>query len=136
MRRGAPCPERINRSAGRRRGSLALRAGIAHSDGERLRDAGPEHVGLFILDGLMTRELALADNVAAELLGPGDVVRPWQPRAPERLVPFGVCWSVTALSALGLRQPALGIGHGGSLPIGPAHCGPGPSQTHPERVRN
>ena len=29
-------------------------------DGERLRDAGPEHVGLFIVDGLMTRELALA----------------------------------------------------------------------------
>jgi hypothetical protein len=38
-------------------------------------------------------------------------------------VPFGVCWSVTALSALGLRQPALGLGHGGSLPIGPPTAG-------------
>jgi hypothetical protein len=80
----------------------------------------------------MTRELALADNVAAELLGPGDVVRPWQARAPERLVPFGVRWSMTALSALGLRQPALGLGHGGSLPIGPPTAGQG----RPKRTRN
>jgi CRP/FNR family cyclic AMP-dependent transcriptional regulator len=63
-------------------------------DGERLRDAGPENVGLFVIDGLMTRELALADNVSAELLGPGDLVRPWQAYGPERLVPFGVRWSV------------------------------------------
>jgi CRP/FNR family cyclic AMP-dependent transcriptional regulator len=63
-------------------------------DGERLRDAGPEHVGLIVVDGLMTRELALADNVSAELLGPGDVVRPWQADSPERLVPFGVRWNV------------------------------------------
>jgi CRP/FNR family cyclic AMP-dependent transcriptional regulator len=63
-------------------------------DGERLRDAGPEHIGLIVLDGVMTRELALADNVSAELLGPGDVVRPWQADSPERLVPFGVRWNV------------------------------------------
>ena len=75
-------------------------------DGERLREAGPEHVGLMIVDGLMTRELALADNVSAELLGPGDVVRPWQARGPEQLVPFGVRWSVieeTRLAVLDQR---------------------------------
>jgi CRP/FNR family transcriptional regulator, cyclic AMP receptor protein len=63
-------------------------------DGERLRDAGPEHVGLFMVEGLMARELALADNVSAELLGPGDVLRPWQAEGPERLVPFDVRWNV------------------------------------------
>jgi CRP/FNR family transcriptional regulator, cyclic AMP receptor protein len=75
-------------------------------DGERLRDAGPEHVGLMIVDGLMTRELALADNVSAELLGPGDVVRPWQAGGPAQLVPFGVRWTVleeTRLAVLDRR---------------------------------
>lgn len=75
-------------------------------DGERLRDAGPENVGLLMLDGLMTRELALADNVSGELLGPGDVVRPWQSGGPERLVPFGVRWTVlerTRLAVLDRR---------------------------------
>jgi CRP/FNR family transcriptional regulator, cyclic AMP receptor protein len=63
-------------------------------DGERLRDAGAENLGLLIIEGLMTRELALADNVSGELLGPGDLVRPWQVLGPERLVPFGVRWAV------------------------------------------
>jgi hypothetical protein len=78
-------------------------------DGERLRDAGPENVGLLMLDGLITRELALADNVSGELLGPGDLVRPWQARGPERLVPFGVRWTVlepTQLAVLDRRFAA------------------------------
>jgi CRP-like cAMP-binding protein len=78
-------------------------------DGERLREAGPENVGLLILEGLMTRELALADNVSGELLGPGDLVRPWQATGPERLVPFGVRWTVlepTRLAVLDRRFAA------------------------------
>jgi hypothetical protein len=78
-------------------------------DGERLRVAGPEHVGLLIVDGLMTRELALADNVSAELLGPGDVVRPWQAKGPEQLVPFGVRWSVIEETRLAVLDQRFGI---------------------------
>jgi len=37
----------------------------------------------------------------------------------------------TALVALGLRQPELRLGHDGSLPIGSARRGPGPSPTQP-----
>ena len=62
-------------------------------EGERLREAGPEHVGLLLLGGLMTRELVLADNVSSELLGPGDLVRPWQAAGPERLVPYEIRWT-------------------------------------------
>jgi hypothetical protein len=57
----------------------------------------------------MTRELALADNVSGELLGPGDLVRPWQAGGPERLVPFGVRWTVlepTRLAVLDRRFAA------------------------------
>src|SRR5215218_6879505 len=82
-------------------------------DGERLREAGPEHVGLLILDGLMTRELALADNVSGELLGPGDLVRPWQAGGPERLVPYEVRWTALERTALGVldRRFALALTH-------------------------
>jgi CRP/FNR family cyclic AMP-dependent transcriptional regulator len=79
-------------------------------EGERLREAGPEHVGLLVLGGLMTRELVLADNVSAELLGPGDLVRPWQAAGPERLVPYDIRWTAlerTDLAVLDRRFAAL-----------------------------
>jgi CRP/FNR family transcriptional regulator, cyclic AMP receptor protein len=78
-------------------------------EGERLREAGPEHVGLLVLDGLMTRELVLSDNVSAELLGPGDLVRPWQAAGPERLVPYDIRWTAlmrTHLAVLDRRFAA------------------------------
>src|SRR5215218_8433055 len=80
-------------------------------EGERLRDAGPEHVGLLLLEGLMTRELVLADNVSAELLGPGDLVRPWQAGGPERLVPYCVRWTVLERTHLAVldRRFALAL---------------------------
>ena len=79
-------------------------------EGERLRDAGAEHVGLLLLGGVMTRELVLADNVAADLLGPGDLVRPWQAAGPERLVPYEIRWTAlerTQLAILDRRFAAL-----------------------------
>jgi CRP/FNR family cyclic AMP-dependent transcriptional regulator len=95
------------------RAQLMVRQHVVRSgpwDAERLRDAGPDNVGLFVIDGLMTRELALADNVSAELLGPGDLIRPWQVEGPERLVPFAVRWSVlrdTRLAVLDRRFGAV-----------------------------
>jgi CRP/FNR family cyclic AMP-dependent transcriptional regulator len=35
-------------------------------------------VGLLVLEGLLTRDLDLADRQASELLGTGDLLRPWQ----------------------------------------------------------
>jgi CRP/FNR family transcriptional regulator, cyclic AMP receptor protein len=63
-------------------------------DAERLRNAGPEHVGLLLIDGVVAREIALEDNVSAELLGPGDIVRPWQAEPPSRLMQAEVRWTV------------------------------------------
>jgi CRP/FNR family transcriptional regulator, cyclic AMP receptor protein len=82
-------------------------------EGERLREAGPEHVGLLVLDGLMTRELVLADNVSAELLGPGDLVRPWQAAGPERLVPYDIRWTALVRTHLAVldRRFAAALTH-------------------------
>jgi CRP/FNR family transcriptional regulator, cyclic AMP receptor protein len=35
------------------------------------------HLGLLIVDGLLARSLRLAGRICAELLGPGDLLRPW-----------------------------------------------------------
>src|SRR5690242_16565144 len=44
----------------------------------RLADADLEgHLGLFVLDGLLTRQVTIGEATCAELLGGGDVLRPW-----------------------------------------------------------
>jgi hypothetical protein len=63
-------------------------------DVSRLARATTGHVGLLILDGVLSRELIVADHVSAELLGPGDLVRPWQPASPAGLLPVDTVWSV------------------------------------------
>jgi DNA-binding transcriptional ArsR family regulator len=61
---------------------------------DRLHRAGPEHLGLLVLDGVVARELLLSDNVSTELLGAGDLLRPWQDRAPAQLLRARVRWTV------------------------------------------
>jgi hypothetical protein len=39
---------------------------------------GGRPFGLLVVDGLLVRETVLSDTVSAELLGPRDVLRPWQ----------------------------------------------------------
>jgi hypothetical protein len=57
--------------------------------------AGPsQHIGLLILAGILSRELRLANELSDELLGPGDLVRPWQPPSGNSLLLLGARWSV------------------------------------------
>src|SRR3954451_23878270 len=56
-------------------------------DVARLAGTSADHVGLLILDGVLSRELVVADQVSAELLGPGDLVRPWQTGNRANLLP-------------------------------------------------
>src|SRR5215212_3170766 len=63
-------------------------------DVTRLSGTSVDHVGLLILDGVLARELVVADHVSAELLGPGDVIRPWQAANRANLLPVEAVWSV------------------------------------------
>src|ERR1700759_1102358 len=63
-------------------------------DVSRLAGATADHVGLLIIDGILSRELVVADHVSAELLGPGDLVRPWQPASRTGLLPVAAVWTV------------------------------------------
>jgi len=67
---------------------------------ERLSDADPVHLGLLLLEGVLAREVVLGDTVSTELLGAGDIIRPWQLHGPPELLPIEVRWN--ALSAVRL----------------------------------
>lgn len=60
-----------------------------------LAGATAAHVGLLILDGALIRELDVGGQPSAEVLGPGDIVRPWQ-ASQEILLPVQAVWSVLA----------------------------------------
>jgi CRP/FNR family cyclic AMP-dependent transcriptional regulator len=70
------------------------RLGVGPWDVTRISGASADHVGLLILDGVLARELVVADHVSAELLGPGDLVRPWRSGARSGLLPVDALWSV------------------------------------------
>lgn len=54
---------------------LHLPKGPWHVDNEL--PAQPRHLGLLILEGTLTRDVVLGNRTGVELLGPGDVLRPW-----------------------------------------------------------
>ncbi|MGH2762480.1 MAG: Crp/Fnr family transcriptional regulator [Thermoleophilaceae bacterium] len=71
------------------------------------------HLGLLILDGLLLREVRLSGSCSAEVLGEGDLLRPWDVDGEYLLpVPAEVSWTVLArcevavLNAQFLRRAA------------------------------
>jgi CRP/FNR family cyclic AMP-dependent transcriptional regulator len=59
----------------------------------RTEPVSPGHLGLLVVDGLIAAELLTEDVVSLELMGPGDLIRPWQPFGDEALLEADVRWS-------------------------------------------
>src|SRR5918911_4150214 len=57
-------------------------------------DPDPGHLGLLVLDGLLTRDVVLGETLATELVGRGDVLRPSDHDGQDAPVPFDVTWHV------------------------------------------
>src|SRR5918997_4813243 len=81
-------------------------------DVDRITGAAPDHVGLLLLDGVLSRELVVADHVSAELLGPGDLVRPWQGSTGAGLLPVQAVWSVLSTVTLAVLDRRFAGGGG------------------------
>jgi hypothetical protein len=75
---------------------------IGEWDGGRLSDADPSHLGLLIAEGVLAREVVLGDTVSTELLGPGDIVRPWHLEGPPELLAVTIRWNALSAIRLGL----------------------------------
>jgi CRP/FNR family cyclic AMP-dependent transcriptional regulator len=54
-------------------------------------------LGLLILEGLLVRAVTIAERRTVELLGPGDLIRPWQDEGRLAVLPARCAW--TALEA-------------------------------------
>ena len=57
--------------------------------------------GLLILHGVLAREVTIVGRTATELLGPGDMLRPWDVRGDEP-VPSSVFWLVLTTTQIAL----------------------------------
>jgi len=62
----------------------------------RFEAASPSHVGLFIAEGIVMREVQLGETASAELLGAGDLIRPWNLAGGGELLETPVRWSVVS----------------------------------------
>jgi CRP-like cAMP-binding protein len=69
---------------------------------DKLSGASPDHIGLLILDGVLAREVLVSDTVSTELLGPGDVVRPWRLRDESAMLRYAVRWNALTRSRVAL----------------------------------
>jgi hypothetical protein len=76
-------------------------------DVDRLSGASPEHLGLLVLGGIIAREVLVSDTVSTELLGPGDVVRPWRLQDGSSLLQHTVRWNVLSRSRIALLDRRL-----------------------------
>lgn len=91
-----------------RRAEHLLRAPTVHLDagpwnpGEDLDwSPGPGDLGLLVLDGLLVRGLDLHGAACAEVIGAGDVIRPWETR-PDATLQRSAHWDVVAAAHLAI----------------------------------
>jgi CRP/FNR family transcriptional regulator, cyclic AMP receptor protein len=93
---------------GARSACRARTVAIARGDwdpGEHYRE--PDGFGLFLLSGFVVRRVGRGGRFGAELLGPGDLLRPWQTVGPLASRPFEPVWSVVAKAEVALLDAAF-----------------------------
>ncbi len=80
-----------------RQALVARTEGVARGTWVPDSETGPDTqggIGLLLLEGVVVRRLSLGHRSCAELLGPGDLLRPSQDGFSELLAPFTVSWRV------------------------------------------
>jgi CRP-like cAMP-binding protein len=88
----------------------AFRLGAGPWDVSSLAGVGAEQIGLLMLDGVIWREVVLGGQLSAELLGPGDLLRPWQFDAREGLLPVEHTYTILAPATLALLDRRFATG--------------------------
>jgi CRP/FNR family transcriptional regulator, cyclic AMP receptor protein len=78
-----------------------------------LTSASPEHLGLLVVDGVIAREVLVSDTISTELLGPGDVVRPWRLQDTGSLLRHTVRWNVLTRTRIALLDRRVSAELGG-----------------------
>jgi CRP/FNR family transcriptional regulator, cyclic AMP receptor protein len=65
--------------------------------------------GMLVLEGILTREIAFAGRHTTELLGSGDVLRPWNEDVQFEALPFTASWEVHAASRVAMLEDRFAL---------------------------
>lgn len=87
-------PERFEQA---RQALVARTEGVPRGQWRPSPENAPElngGIGLLVIEGVVVRRLSLGHRSCAELLGPGDVLRPQQDNDSDIAAPFSVNWRV------------------------------------------
>jgi CRP/FNR family transcriptional regulator, cyclic AMP receptor protein len=95
-------------------------APVGEWDATRLQGADPAHFGLLVVEGVLAREIVLSGLVSTELLGEGDIIRPWRLDDAPLLVPIEERWNALSLVRLALLDRRVGGQLAGYPEIGAA----------------
>jgi CRP/FNR family cyclic AMP-dependent transcriptional regulator len=77
-------------------------------DVAQLEAPHPGHVGLLLIDGVVSREVLVSDTVSTELLGPGDVMRMWSLHEGTPLLRLRIRWTCLTESRVGILDRRFG----------------------------
>jgi CRP/FNR family cyclic AMP-dependent transcriptional regulator len=69
----------------------------------------PPTLGLLVLEGVVTRDIVFAGRTTTELLGTGDVLRPWEDDVQFDPLPFGVQWHVHETTRVALLDARVAL---------------------------
>jgi CRP/FNR family transcriptional regulator, cyclic AMP receptor protein len=69
-------------------------------------------IGLLLLDGILTRDIVFAGRTTTELLGAGDVLRPWDDDQQFEPLPFTASWHVHVPSRIAVLDARFALASG------------------------
>jgi CRP/FNR family cyclic AMP-dependent transcriptional regulator len=70
-------------------------------------EADPRHLGLLVVDGALARHVTIEHTVSTELLGAGDIVRPWSVQEAPGFVAARTHWNALSPVRLALLDARL-----------------------------
>jgi CRP/FNR family transcriptional regulator, cyclic AMP receptor protein len=98
---------------------LAVSTSVAPGPWDSEEFSEPDALGVLVTEGLLTRNVDIAGTRSREILGPGDVIRPWEDDAVLNPVPSSTTWTILVPSRFALldhrfrlvasRWPEFGI---------------------------
>jgi hypothetical protein len=69
----------------------------------------PPTLGLLVLEGVVTRDIVFAGRTTTELLGAGDILRPWEDDVQFDPLPFTVSWHVHVITRVALLDARFAL---------------------------
>jgi CRP/FNR family transcriptional regulator, cyclic AMP receptor protein len=89
--------------AGRSCVARVVRAGVGAWD-PRGEGPDPGGFGMLVISGFVVRRVGQSGRIGAELLGPGDLLRPWQTVGAGASLPFEPVWKTISPVAIALLE--------------------------------